>query len=111
MQGIKDHFPYRNNRNHHLVLSGSFLSYLDCFCFGISVYSFSNSAHRTVCFLEILLQSSSIIVLDLTLILTKYTPLSYFPFIKYFGLPISNSCPVYRNVNDEEMCISFVNFE
>ena len=33
--------------------------------------------------------------------------LSDLPCIKYFGLPISVSCPVYRNVNDEE-CLPLV---
>ena len=32
---------------------------------------------------------------------------SYLPCIKYFDRPVSVSCPVYRNVNDEE-CLSVV---
>ena len=32
---------------------------------------------------------------------------TYLPCIQYFGLPISVSCPVYRNVNDEE-CLPLV---
>ena len=34
--------------------------------------------------------------------LPKSLQLSYLPCIKYIGLPVSVSCPVYRNVNDEE---------
>ena len=34
--------------------------------------------------------------------LTGYSHPSYLPCTKYFGLPVSFSCPVYRNVNDEE---------
>ena len=39
--------------------------------------------------------------------LTKQNQMSYLPCIKYSGLPISVSCPVHRNVNDEE-CLPFV---
>ena len=34
--------------------------------------------------------------------LTKSMYLSHLPCINMFGLPPSASCPVYRNVNDEE---------
>ena len=34
--------------------------------------------------------------------LTKYIQLSYLQWIKYFGLPISVTCPVYRLVKDED---------
>ena len=39
--------------------------------------------------------------------LTREIQLSYLPYIKYCGLPVSVSCPVYRNVNDEE-CLPLV---
>ena len=35
-------------------------------------------------------------------VLTEYTQLSYPPCIKYFGLPVSVTWPVYSNFNDEE---------
>ena len=34
--------------------------------------------------------------------LKKKIQLSYLPCIMWFDLPVSVSCPVYRNVNDEE---------
>ena len=39
---------------------------------------------------------------DVNTFLTKYVQLSYLPSIKYFGLPVSVSCPVYSKVNGEE---------
>ena len=33
--------------------------------------------------------------------LTRKIPVSYFPCIKYVGLAISVTCPVYRHINDE----------
>ena len=46
----------------------------------------------------------SFILLDETIntFLTKYIQLSYLPCIKYFGLPVSVSCPVDGNVIEEE---------
>ena len=57
---------------------------------------------------------------DVNTFLTKYLQLSYLPSIKYFGLPVSVSCPVYSKVDGEEssfgiglkgMYISFMNLE
>ena len=39
--------------------------------------------------------------------MTRSIQLSYLPCIKYFGPPVSVSCPVYRNINDEE-CLPLV---
>ena len=40
--------------------------------------------------------------LDCLTHLVRPDQLSYLPWIKYFGLPVSVSCPVYGNVDDEE---------
>ena len=51
---------------------------------------------------------------DLNIFLTKSIQLSYLPCIKCFRLPVSVSCPVYRNVNDEQclwVCVSFVSLK
>ena len=41
-------------------------------------------------------------LLGVNTFLTKRIQLSYLPWIKYFGLPVSVTWPVYRNVKDED---------
>ena len=53
-------------------------------------------------YVQVIFNRSLLVVVVLNTFLTRYIQMNYLSRIKYFGLPISVSRPVYRNVNDEE---------
>ena len=48
-------------------------------------------------------QPAALLGKNLNPFLMGYIQLCYLPCIKCLGLPVSVSCPVYRNVNDKEI--------